>query len=126
MRGITVSVDRVFWNEPDRHGGRSAVDVMRFLTPDLVDFLADLRGAPPSIVQATIQLLPFGSRSALLATGLATSRDGAGDATGGGRLELTPLAFEVIAEAAACGDQEEIRMLAARARAVAGQSSRHR
>jgi hypothetical protein len=88
----------------------------------LVDFLADLRGAPPSIAQAAIQLLPFGSRSALLATGLATTRDASGE----GRFQLTALGFDVIAEAATHDDHEEIRMLAARARVVAEDRSHRR
>src|SRR5690349_14332879 len=103
-----------------------AVDALRFLTPDLVDFLADLHGAPAAIAVAAVQLLPFGSRAALLATGLATSRDEPDGNARQGRLQLTPLAFEVMAEAAARGDQEEISVLAERVRVVAsGPVSRH-
>jgi hypothetical protein len=80
----------------------SASEAAQFLTPDLRLFLADLDGAPPSIAEAAVQLLPFGSRSALLAIGLVTA-DGGGAGTAGSEpgLRLTDLAFEVIAEAAA-------------------------
>ena len=115
-----MRADAVSGFRPDGHGGRAAADVIRFLTPDLVDFLVDLRGAPASIAQAAIQLLPFGSRSALLATGLATCPDRGEEASGAGRLQLTPLAYEVMAEAAGRADQDEIHLLAARARAAAG------
>jgi hypothetical protein len=78
----------------------SASEAAQFLTPDLRLFLADLDGAPPSIAQAAVQLLPFGSRSALLAIGLVTADGRTGTAAEPG-LQLTDLAFEVIAEAAA-------------------------
>ena len=117
-----MRADAVSGFRPDGHGGRVAADVIRFLTPALVDFLVDLRGAPASIAQAAIQLLPFGSRSALLATGLATCPDRGEEASGAGRLQLTPLAYEVMAEAAGRADQDEIHLLAARARAAAGLS----
>jgi len=93
-------------------------DILRFLTPDLVDFLADLHEAPASLAQAAVQLLPFGSRSALLATGLASVKDGETTAACG-RLQLTPAAFAVMAEAATCKEQSEISDLATRARAIA-------
>ena len=64
--------------------------------------LASLHGAPASIAQATIQLLPFGSRAALQTLGLATLGR-AIDADGHRTLTLTSFAYEVMAEAGGGG-----------------------
>lgn len=74
--------------------------VLAFLGRDLVAILAGLDGAPPNVCQSTLQLLPFGSRAALEATGLATAGPEV-DGTGRRVLVLTPLAFRVMAVAAA-------------------------
>ncbi|MFI5492693.1 hypothetical protein [Actinoplanes sp. NPDC051859] len=96
----------------------SAAEALRFLTPDLRAFLADLEGAPVSIAQAAVQLLPFGSRSALLATGLATA-DGSGSGPEGETgLRLTNLGLEVIAEAAAPAAPAEVDRLTALADSI--------
>jgi hypothetical protein len=101
---------------PTSDGQDRYADILCFFTPDLVDFLADLHEAPASLAQATVQLLPFGSRAALVATGLATLRDGVSE---DGRLQLTPLAFAVMAEAAESKQRDEISQLTERARTVA-------
>jgi len=44
---------------------RSATDVLAYLHPDLCATFASLHGAPRSVAEATVQLLPFGSRAAL-------------------------------------------------------------
>jgi hypothetical protein len=113
-REAQMSVARSPQEQADR-----CVDVLRFLTPDLVDFLADLHEAPASLAQATVQLLPFGSRSALVATGLAMTSGTSDDVSEHGRLQLTPLCFAVMAEAAAGRERQEISRLASRARTVA-------
>ncbi|MEV6598024.1 hypothetical protein AB0M36_14250 [Actinoplanes sp. NPDC051346] len=98
--------------------GMSAADALCFLTPDLRQFLADLYGAPASIAQAAVQLLPFGSRSALLSTGLATA-DGSGSGPAGETgLWLTTLGFEVIAEAAMPAQPDEVDRLTSVAAAI--------
>src|SRR5688500_17363142 len=83
-------------------------DVLEYLTPDLVDFLADLHEAPSSLV----------------ATGLAVLKDATEARSDQGRLQLTSGAFAVMAEAAARKERREISCLAARARAVASDLSR--
>jgi hypothetical protein len=95
----------------DSPSTKAAVEAAQFLTPDLRHFLADLDGAPPSIAQAAVQLLPFGSRSALVAIGLATA-DGSGNGPEGETgLRLTDLALEVIAQAAAPAKLAEVDRL---------------
>jgi hypothetical protein len=104
----------------------SASEAARFLTPDLRVFLADLDGAPPSIAQAAVQLLPFGSRSALLAIGLVTA-DGSGNGPSGETgLQLTDLAFEVIAAVAAPAEQAEIERLSTFAADIVAEHSARR
>ncbi len=71
-------------------------ELIDYLPSRLTQVLAGLDGAPARVAEATVQLLPFGSRSALEATGLAVGRS-----LGGVRaLTLTPLAYEVMSEAA--------------------------
>ena len=102
---------------PDGGGRRwTAADVLPFLHEDLSATLASLDGAPASIAQATIQLLPFGSRAALETLGLVTLGH-AVDADGHRTLTLTSFAYEVMAEAAAAdeADPEGVRNWAYRA-----------
>jgi hypothetical protein len=87
---------------------RPAGEVLRYLTPDLRETLANLHGAPRSVAEATVQLLPFGSRAALEAVEPPLAVAG-GDPGGGERhrpLTLTPFAYEVIAAAAAAADAD--------------------
>ena len=87
----------------------NAAAVLRFLHPDLCATLASLHGAPRSVAEATIQLLPFGSRAALEATDppLAVAAGGHGDESRDHRpLALTPFAYEVMAHAAAAADAD--------------------
>lgn len=81
---------------------RSATDILRFLTPRLVATLASLHGTPASVAEATVQLLPFGSRAALeaLTPPLAVAGEPV-DGSGRRSLSLTPFAYEVMAAAAA-------------------------
>jgi hypothetical protein len=102
----------------------TAAEAVEFLTPDLVDFLADLHGSPLSLAQAAIQLLPFGSRSALVTTGLVTADDGGDGAGTDVALLLTPLGVEVIAWAGTADDNRQIDQLAARAAAIAARQQR--
>lgn len=81
------------------HEAKSPSDVLEYLSPQLVRILGGLDGAPESVAQATVQLLPFGSRAALEALGLAVAGDEIDDTTHR-YLKLTPLAFLVMAEAA--------------------------
>ena len=90
---------------PEGGGGRTAADMLPFLHEDLSATLASLHGAPASIAQATIQLLPFGSRAALQTLGLATLGR-AIDADGHRTLTLTSFAYEVMAEAAAADEAD--------------------
>ena len=87
---------------PEGGGCRTAADVLPFLHEDLSATLASLHGAPASIAQATIQLLPFGSRAALETLGLATLGH-AVDTDGHRTLTLTSFAYEVMAEAGGGG-----------------------
>lgn len=113
---------------------RAAEEALRFLTPDLTDFLGDLSGASVSIATAAVQLLPFGSRAALVATGLATSAgadhrtdrraDRRAGVDGCGELALTPLAFTVMAAAAEAHAGDEIGELADVATALAAARGR--
>ncbi|WIM98597.1 hypothetical protein ACTOB_002201 [Actinoplanes oblitus] len=96
----------------------TAAEALEFLTPDLQEFLVDLHGSPESIAQAAVQLLPFGSRAALQATGLVTA-DGARCGTDTDTsLRLTELAFEAMAVAADRAETEELDELTARAAAI--------
>lgn len=81
---------------------RSATDILRFLTPRLIDTLASLHGTPESVAEAAVQLLPFGSRAALeaLTPPLAVCGEPV-DGSGRRSLSLTPFAYEVMAAAAA-------------------------
>ncbi|BFU45658.1 hypothetical protein [Krasilnikovia sp. MM14-A1004] len=96
---------------PDR---LSVAEAVPFLTPDLLEFLTDLYGAPTSIAQSAIQLLPFGSRAALLATCLVTAHADGNGQKRGEILQLTDLAFEVMATPA----DSEIDEIAAQAAAI--------
>lgn len=90
----------------DRDGSpRNAHDVLAWLTPDLRTMLASLDGVPPSVATAVVQLLPFGSRAAVIALGLAYRQDG-DPARPAQVLGLTPLAFDVIKEAASAIDAD--------------------
>jgi hypothetical protein len=99
-------------------GQLCAAEAVQFLTPDLLEFLADLHGAPRSIAEGAVQLLPFGSRTALLTTGLASAHPDAEDPARGECLQLNELAFEVMAMAATAAESEEIDHLADRAAAI--------
>jgi hypothetical protein len=79
-------------------------EILTNYSPRLISILASLVGAPKPICQATIQLLPFGSRAALEATGVAQTGPEV-DQAGHRGLVLTPLAFEVIEAAAAMLDR---------------------
>ena len=83
-------------------GLRTAAEALNYLPPDLIGVLASLHGAPRSLAEATIQLLPFGSRAALeeMQPPLAIAGP-ATDPEGHRSLQLTDFAFEVMAEAAA-------------------------
>lgn len=106
-----------------------AVEVLRWLTPSLLGVLASLHGAPRELAEASIQLLPFGSRTALEDRGLAEALDD--EAAGGYRaLRLTEFAFAVMAAAASAAesspasvDELEDRADAAIARLCAGGGS---
>ena len=82
----------------------TAAAILRFLPPDLCATLASLHGAPRSVAEATIQLLPFGSRAALESTDLAVATGGPSDRHR--PLALTSLAYEVMAYAAAAADAD--------------------
>lgn len=88
-------------------GALSATDALAFLHPDLSATLAGLHGAPRSVAEATVQLLPFGSRAALetLNPPLATAGR-AVDEEGRRPLTLTPFAYEVMAAAAAAAEAD--------------------
>jgi hypothetical protein len=74
---------------------RDAYEVLNWLTPDLVTTFARLHEAPHAVATAAIQLLPFGSRAALIELGIAR-RQGGDPAAPRAVLELTPLAYEVM------------------------------
>jgi len=76
-------------------------DLLRGLNPRLLRVLAGLHGVPNSIAEATIQLLPFGSRAALEAEELAVLERGE---DGEEFLRLTPRAYAAMAAAAATDD----------------------
>jgi hypothetical protein len=79
---------------------RKVSEVIPFLVPDLKATLASLADAPAAVAQATVQLLPFGSRLSLKTLGLAVWNDGSDDDKLSS-LILTPFAFEVAAVLAA-------------------------
>jgi hypothetical protein len=79
---------------------RMPAEILEYLTPRLRAVLANLDGAPEAVCQAAVQLLPFGSRASLEATGLAVAGEDV-DGHGHRSLLLTPKAFAVMAEAAA-------------------------
>jgi hypothetical protein len=81
---------------------------LTFLHPDLCAILASLHGAPRSVAEATIQLLPFGSRAALEATDppLAVASPTWEEGSDHRPLALTPFAYEVMAVAAAAADAD--------------------
>jgi hypothetical protein len=112
LEGIALSDWR---STIERQDELSADELVEYLTPDLLHFLGDLHGAPVSIAQAAVRLLPFGSRTALLTTGLVTAEGGGNDVSGEAGLRLTRKAFEVMALAAMPQEQEEIDRLAATA-----------
>lgn len=90
------ATDRSTGYTKSRHAGEDVTEVLAWLTPDLRTTLAGLDGAPPSLATAVIQLLPFGSRAALMTCKVAMNQ--AGDSCSS--LELTPLGFRVIHAAA--------------------------
>src|SRR5690349_9257250 len=96
------------WREvADRGSVRSAEGVLDFLHADLRTTLASLYGAPKSVAEATVQLLPFGSRAALetLNPPLAVYGEPIDD-EGHRALMLTPFAYEVMAAAAAAAESD--------------------
>jgi len=89
-------------DQPGGSAGVNAIEALEYLTPDLCATLASLHEAPPAVAEATVQLLPFGSRAALetLTPPLAVEGEPIGE--GGHRsLKLTPFAYDVMAAAAA-------------------------
>jgi hypothetical protein len=76
-------------------------EVLHWLTPSLLGVLASLHGAPRDLAEASIQLLPFGSRTALEDWGLAVPF---GETDGYRALRLTDFAFDVMAAAAAAAE----------------------
>ena len=108
----------------DRESTRAQA-VLEFLSPRLINILAGLQGAPNSVTQATVQLLPFGSRAALESTGVAERCEDV-DGRGHHILRLTPLGFEVIEEAASflegSSDVDDLEVRAARALSANSQS----
>lgn len=94
---------------------RSAQEVLTYLPHELQEVLAGLDGAAPAIVDMTVDLLPFGSRTALETLKMAVGQDR------DGRRELTllPLAYEVMAASAARLSGESARVAAAEERAAA-------
>jgi hypothetical protein len=97
--------------QPARDADRKrAEQVLTYMHPDLLIAFASLHGAPKHVAQATVALLPFGSRAGLESLGLVTSAGT--DAPGGRALALTPFAYEVMeaaaADAAAEDDQDDI------------------
>ena len=95
---------------------KSAAQVLESLPPRLVKILATLDGAPQAVAEATVQLLPFGSRAGLETTGCAVPGEFLDD-LGHRSLRLTPLAYEVMAAAAARveGNRDVMREWEARA-----------
>ena len=96
------------WREVANRGPQlSAAAALEFLHPDLCATLASLHGAPKSVVEATVQLLPFGSRAALetLNPPLAVAGEPI-DEQGHRPLTLTPFAYEVMAAAAAAAEAD--------------------
>lgn len=111
----------------DGQGMLSSTDALRFLTPRLRATLAGLHGAPESVAEATVQLLPFGSRAALEALNPPLAVCGRPiDEFGRRSLSLTPFAYEVMAAAAAAesadppGSPDWDRRFEAAARAIRG------
>lgn len=81
-------------------GARTAEEVLNFLPPDLIEVLAGLYGTSRAQADATIQLLPFGSRAALECMDPPLAMPGpAVEGSEYRTLELTDFGFEVIAEA---------------------------
>src|SRR3954469_15806286 len=107
---------------------RSVTDVLAFLHPDLCGTLASLHGAPRSVAEATIQLLPFGSRAALETLHPALAIAGACiDDEGHRALTLTPFAYEVMAAAAAAAaaDPQAVDEWSKRARLAARKTAEY-
>jgi len=78
----------------------SPTEALGYLNVPLRSVLASLDGAPEAVCATALQLLPFGSRAALEATGIVVPGDVV-DGLGHKTLRLTSLAWDVIAEAAA-------------------------
>lgn len=88
---------------------RTAAEILGFLTPDLRATLAGLYRAPEAVATATVQLLPFGSRAALVTLEPPLAREGQlVDEHGRHNLVLTRFCYEVMFAAAA---SEEERIL---------------
>lgn len=84
----------------------SEAAALKYLPSDLIAILASLHNLPRSWANATIQLLPFGSRSALECLNPPLAIPGPPTAAPDGHrtLVLTEFAFEVIAEAHASAE----------------------
>ena len=116
---------------PDGCPLRTATEVLEYLNPDLLATLASLHQAPRSVAEATVQLLPFGSRAALetLNPPLAVAGNPI-DEDGHYALRLTPFAYEVMA-AAAAAEESNPRAIdawterAARAAQLAAEQASH-
>lgn len=104
------SDDWMFWNlKPLRRDRRQTheaaasadpTDILKGLPDRLISTLAGLQGAPPRVIEATLQLERFGSRAALLAYGIVEEDLESDATTGRKRLTLTLTGREVIATAA--------------------------
>lgn len=73
---------------------QEAKQVLPWLTPELRSLLAGLNSAPPSVAEAVVQLLPFGSRAALLDQGVTAGESASG------AVSITPLGYAVMELAA--------------------------
>jgi hypothetical protein len=82
-------------------GQGTALDLLAGLNDRLIRVLAGLHEAPCAVAEATVQLLPFGSRAGLEAAELATLER---DENGQDFLRLKPAAYAAMAQAAARAD----------------------
>lgn len=91
------------------HGPDKQLAIPGGLTPELVQTLAMLEDAPPGIAEATIALLPYGSRSNLAAHGIIGGIPTRKDAAAA--IRITDYGQQVIAACARrfdnCGDTDE-------------------
>lgn len=89
-------------HDPSTDSLEAARSALAWLPPDARALLASLHNTPPSIAEAVLQLVPFGSRAALLDQGVTEVDEGTH------AVSITPFGYLVMREAASDATKKDL------------------